>query len=208
MAMATALMVVALVAVIAGFSPATGRSPLAAELHRLRQIYIDAQWSLVASTYPEALRPSVGVTRVVSGWDWLRSRVRCLRAAGFAAEVTAGGSSYTVSSTVGQTPLEAAITNYSCAASFASIGALSQYLSRQHLAALRSYDLGFVRPCLLFAGQPSPLPSGQATLVAGDSLGRRWNPFEQVWLGGLSDSAITYFEARCPPVPPWFAVAR
>jgi hypothetical protein len=204
------LVVAALVAAaLAGCSPVAARSPVgAAELHRVRQAYLDAAWAGVTHGYPEALRPRVSETRVVSDWNWLRSRVGCLRAAGFEARMSRDGANYTLSSTVGQTSLEVAITNYNCAAQFAPVSSFSSGLPQEDYKALRSYFVGFVRPCLLAAGLPSPAPPGRAAFISGDSQGRFWNPYEQLWLDGLPDATIDYFEQRCPPVPAWLATTR
>ncbi|HEY8912275.1 hypothetical protein [Lacisediminihabitans sp.] len=196
-------------AALAGCAPVAARSPVSAgDLHRVRQTYIDAAWASVAHGYPEALRPRVRATRVVSDWNWLRSRVGCLRAAGFEARLSGDGSSYSVSSTFGQTALEVAISNYTCAAQFAPVSSFSSGLPQHDYRALRSYFVGFVRPCLLASGLPSPEPPGRAAFISGDSQGRFWNPYEQVWLGGLPDATIDYFEQRCPPVPSWLATTR
>ncbi|TXN31498.1 hypothetical protein [Lacisediminihabitans profunda] len=196
-------------ALLAGCAPAAARSPVsAADLHRVRQTYIDAAWAGVTHGHPEALRPRVPVTKVVSDWNWLRSRVGCLRAAGLKATLSGDGSSYSLSSTVGQTTLEVAITNYNCAAQFAPVSTFSSGLPQNDYRSLRSYFVGFVRPCLLASGLPSPAPPGRAAFISGDSQGRFWNPYEQVWLGGLPDATIDYFEQRCPPVPSWLALTR
>ncbi len=169
----------------------------------LRSRILDRLWGAVAGQYPEAIRPSLGETRVLPDPDWSGAMQRCLEGLGFSTvEGASGELGYGGSN--GATPIEFAVAYYGCAGRNVMLSDVTSLLTSRQYASLRAYYLTSVRPCLLAAGAASPAPPGRAAFVAGDTEQRTWNPFEDVWARrSLSRYSVSYLETRCPPVPGW-----
>jgi hypothetical protein len=184
-------------------APVPALSP--SNLASIRASILDSQWSIVSGEYPEAVRPDIRVKRTVSDHDWPLIMVACLNGAGFKAFAESGGVSY--ASSQGQTPIEYAVSYYDCAAQYP---ALSDIVSRldPRLAELQyEYQVNVVRPCLLLSGAPSP-PSPDRSAAQGLEGLAGWNPYQLIWLNGMSLGTVRYLEHTCPPIPPWLDLAQ
>ncbi len=201
--------VVALVAsamLLAGCSAAPVH-PLIDDRERavIRSHILNDQWAVVASQYPEAIRPVVNVSRVVPDHEWAQTVVDCLRGQGINAEAVRGGVFYLSSS--GRTQLEYAVENYACSARYPSQSSVVHLLNGALAAANYRYEITVVRPCLLIAGAPSP-PFPSHELAGGVGAGGGWNPFELIWAGDYPAGTVRYWEERCPLVPAWLELAQ
>jgi len=173
---ATAAVVTA-ITLLGGCVPVNGESGAVVFTDRqrssIRTTILDLKWSPVAAEYPEAIRPEVTMMVTVPDHDWPDAMVECLRLAGIVAHVVNGNAVY---GSAGQTPLEVAVSFYSC--------------------------LRIVRPCLLTAGAPSPASPDRSAAVGLAGLAG-WNPYQVIWTSTITAQTQTYLEQRCPPTPTW-----
>lgn len=203
---AFAIVVVAVCAVLltacsAAPVPALSDSSMAA----IRASILDSQWSIVAGAYPEAVRPEIRVKRTVTDHDWPLIMVACLKEAGFKAFAEGGGVSY--ASSQGQTPIEYAVSYYDCAAQYPALSDIVSRLDPRQTELQYGYQVNVVRPCLLLSGAPSP-PSPDRSAADGVGGLAGWNPYQLIWLRGMSQGTLRYLEHSCPPVPPWLDLAQ
>ena len=184
-------------------SPIVGSPLTAADRAAVRSAILASAWRDVSAQYPEALRPEVVVSTTLADHEWRRQLVLCLRDRGITARLAEGQVTY--SSSNGQPPLEVAVSFYSCTMSHPSVAVVQQYLDDAQSYALHNYYLNSVRPCLIAAGVPSPLPrlrSASETL-SGLPVPSSWNPYEIVSASKISPVALGALEQRCPPIPAW-----
>ncbi|MCU1525445.1 MAG: hypothetical protein JWO18_2339 [Microbacteriaceae bacterium] len=161
----------------------------------------DDNWSTVKVEYPEASRPDVVVKGTIDDRDWSSRMVDCLRDMGFTVNVTDGYFSFGGNS--GRPPIDYAVSTYVCRSRYPTLTQLIQYLDRRQLDKLYLYYVGTVRPCLLLAGAPSPMPPTRFAFVLSAFRNPSWHPFQVVWESGLPDPRVRYLEQRCPPIPTW-----
>lgn len=166
----------------------------------IRSRILDRAWATVQLEYPEAIRPDIRNSRTVSDHDWTDVMIGCLRASGIVADASEGLVGYTRSN--GQTQLEVAVHFYSCAASNQSVSEVTPFLDKAKTMALYDYYLNTVRPCLLSVGAYSPPSPDLSAAKNPEGLGG-WNPYQTVWVTGVSTQTVRYFEQRCPPTPAW-----
>lgn len=166
----------------------------------IRSRILDRNWETIASEYPEAIRPDIGNSRTVADHDWNDVMIACLRESGIVADASEGLVGYTRSN--GQTQLEVAVHFYSCAASNQSVSEITPFLDRAKTLALYDYYLNTVRPCLLSIGANSPRSPDLSAARGPEGLGG-WNPYQTIWVTGVSTQTVRYLEQRCPPTPAW-----
>ncbi len=179
-------------------------SPLTAEDRTaMRSAIVASAWRDVSAQYPEALRPEVIVSTTLSDNEWRRQLVLCLRDRGITARLAEGQVTY--SSSNGQPPLEVAVSFYSCTMTHPSVAVVQRYLDDAQSYALHNYYLNSVRPCLIAAGVPSPLPRlrSAAETLSGVPVPSSWDPYEIVSSSEISPVALGALEQRCPPTPAW-----
>ena len=165
----------------------------------IRTSILDSKWSSVAAEYPEAIRPEVTMMMTTPDHDWPDAMVECLRLAGIVAHVVNGNAVY---GSAGQSPLDVAVSFYSCQAEHPAESQVASYFTPAQSAALYDYYLGVVRPCLLTAGAPSPASPDRSAAVGLAGLAG-WNPYQVIWTSTITAQTRTYFEQRCPPTPSW-----
>lgn len=197
------LTVTVLGALLTGCSAGSSESPITSQQRTaIRTALLQAEWDEVKSQYPEAIRPPVQLTATVPDEVSSRPLVACLRGRGIAATGYSGTVVY--SSSNGQTPVEVAVSFYSCRAGNPTTSLVSWYLNDLQSSALSSYYAHSVRPCLLSAGAPSPPPPRSAArTISGFPVATAWNPYLQVWASALPPAALETLEHRCPPLPAW-----
>ncbi|HEY0259302.1 MAG TPA: hypothetical protein VGC18_05570 [Lacisediminihabitans sp.] len=182
--------------------------PVIGEAERTRMVSTlkDGEWREVSRLYPEAVRPAVSPVRTIPDYEWATTMAACLRAAGFAVTPTDDGQGYSYSSSDGQSPLDFAVTTYSCEVAYPTVFILLSLLGPKQTSLEAAYQRGVVRPCLLLAGAPSPAPDQLALRDApGTSSG--WDPYQGLLHGAAPDATVRFFEQRCPPVPPWLQLS-
>jgi hypothetical protein len=198
--MAKVLRVIAMAGVLALAGCASApASPISADdrAHILNRIQ-DEAWSHV--DYPEALRPLVPAGKTLADKDWIASVVTCLKNVGF--DVTQRGYTFGYRSSQGQTPLEFAVRSYVCTVRNPRLGAVAVYLDDIQRGHIYDYYSQIVRPCLLLAGQPSPVAPERGEFVDRFFL-YTWHPYDDVWAANLGTRQLAAIERDCPPVPTW-----
>jgi hypothetical protein len=198
--MAKLLRVLALVSALALAGCATAPAPPLSADDRARILtrIQDEAWSQV--DYPEALRPPVPAGATLADKDWIAAVVRCLRNVGF--EVTQRGLMFGYLSSQGQTPLEFAVRSYVCSIKNPRLGAVAVYLDDDQLGIIYDYYTQIVRPCLLLAGESSPVPPERGEFVDRFFL-YGWHPYDAVWEANPGADRLAEIERKCPPVPTW-----
>ena len=195
--------VVTAITLLGGCVPVNGESGAVVFTDRqrasIRTTILDSKWSPVAAEYPEAIRPEVATMVTVPDHDWPDAMVECLRLAGIVAHVVNGNAVY---GSAGQTPLEVAVSFYSCEAGHPAESQVASYFTPAQSAALYDYYLRIVRPCLLTAGAPSPASPDRSAAVGLAGLAG-WNPYQVIWTSTITAQTRTYLEQRCPPTPTW-----
>lgn len=191
-------------ALLGGCAPTTEPPVSANERASIGVKVADTEWSSVIERYPEALRPDTVPGSTLADHDWAAATVACLQGGGF--RVKQDGTKFRYSSSNGQSPIDFAVTSYSCSLRHARLGAVVSYLDSAQRGQLYDYLDHVVRPCLAVAGERSSTAPGRAAYV--DSFpASEWHPYDLVWLGKPGRAALDRLEARCPPVPSWLDLA-
>ena len=188
-------------AVSLGACAATPERPLIDDDQRaaVRSHILNGHWDIVASQYPEAIRPDVAVLHTVPDHEWAQAVVDCLVDHGIRAR--AGGTGVHYAGSAGLTQLEYAVVNYTCSVQHPAETTVARLLGPRVVEADYRFHVDIVRPCLLIAGAPSPASPNRELADGVDGLAG-WNPFQVIW-AKYPLGTVLYWERRCPPVPDW-----
>ncbi len=199
------LALAAVVLALAGCASAPSTTPVsAAERARIRTAILDDQWAAIATTYPEAVRPRITVTRTVPDFEWAKDVVACLGRLGNKATPT--GLGFVYSSTAGETAIDYTVVGYLCTSSWVRLSDVQGRLTGRQERDFEDFEIHQVRPCLLLAGARSSPPPTDVQRSGLSGLAG-WSPYDLV-RRTATPGQLDYLEQRCPPVPGWMDLAE
>jgi len=150
----------------------------------------EAEWRMVSSIYPAAVRPEVDVIRQVDDDEYMDVRVDCLVSRGVDAARTTDGYRSSTS-----TEAEA-VSTYTCGVEYPV--SVPAPLNEKQLGYLFDYQVQFAVPCLEALGYEQDPPPSREDFIS-DRDAQTWHPVaNKSSVGGRLARAV---EEACPSAP-------
>lgn len=162
----------------------------------------DSAWSDVTAKFPDALRPTVELERVIAPEDWVATMVECLHSEGFPGARTNGSGGIDAGSLPGAQAQSYSIARYTCSVRFPVLPEASETPSDEAMRVWYDYMLSEQIPCIEALGYSLAEPPSFEVFLEDYPTERQWTAGGEA--SGISAEAAVAVGEQCPMYPEGF----